>query len=289
MIMDNYEIFLKVVETGNITRAAQILNYTQSGVSHAIASLEKEMGFTLFTRSKSGVSLTENAAEILPEIRRIVNMKAGLKEKCFAINHEVKGVLRLAVSTSIITQHIPSLVRDFRDMYSDVEIELINGTYDEICDALRDGRAGIGFLPEPYCLEFDRIPFIKDRMVAVFDKGNPLAEKDSVTLREVAACPLISQFKGCEGLMDTILGPFRSDADIRYNFYEDSAMLSLVEEGLGAGFIMDCALDKFSYDIKAVPLSPEIYRVVYCVTRKDEPVTHLTRVFRDFAVSRGNV
>ena len=39
MDMDNYEIFLKVAETGNITRAAQILNYTQSGVSHAIAAL----------------------------------------------------------------------------------------------------------------------------------------------------------------------------------------------------------------------------------------------------------
>ena len=73
--MDNYEIFLKVAETGNITRAAQILNYTQSGVSHAIAALEKETGFPVFVRSKTGVALTENAKEILRTIkRRIVSL-----------------------------------------------------------------------------------------------------------------------------------------------------------------------------------------------------------------------
>ena len=55
MILSKYEIFLKTAEIGNITRTAEVLHYTQAGISHAIAALEKETGFPLFIRGSSGV------------------------------------------------------------------------------------------------------------------------------------------------------------------------------------------------------------------------------------------
>ena len=55
---DRYEIFLKVCETGSFSKAAEALNYTQSGISHAINSLENELGVQLFVRRRSGVTLT---------------------------------------------------------------------------------------------------------------------------------------------------------------------------------------------------------------------------------------
>ena len=58
MILNRYEIFLKTAEIGNITKTAEILHYTQAGISHAIAALEKETGFSLLARSASGVTLT---------------------------------------------------------------------------------------------------------------------------------------------------------------------------------------------------------------------------------------
>ncbi|MDY5975362.1 MAG: LysR family transcriptional regulator [Anaerovoracaceae bacterium] len=283
MDMDNYEIFLKVAETGNITRAAQILNYTQSGVSHAIAALEKETGFPVFVRSKTGVALTENAKEILPEIRRIVSMKSGLREKISAINNDVRGVLRIAVFTGMITEYMPRLMRDFQAVYPDVEFDLFNGTYDEICDVLRDGRAGLGFLPEPYCLEFDCIPFAVNSIYAVFSSDHPLAKRKRVSIEECIRYPVISEFKGCEGILDQILGEWKDRADIRYNFYEGSAMLSLVEKGFGVGFVRDTTLRNYAMEISAAELSPKVETRIYAVTKKGEHLTYLARVFRDFA------
>lgn len=53
-VRDRYEIFLKVCETGNFTKAAEALNYTQSGISQMMAGLEEELGVQLFARAKKG-------------------------------------------------------------------------------------------------------------------------------------------------------------------------------------------------------------------------------------------
>ena len=61
--MTRYQVFLKVVETGSFTRAAQELDYTQSAVSQMVHSLEEELSATLLLRSKSGVTLTADGEE----------------------------------------------------------------------------------------------------------------------------------------------------------------------------------------------------------------------------------
>ena len=59
---DRYEIFLKVCETGSFSKAAEALNYTQSGISQMMAGLEEELGVKLFARINRGVTLTDNTS-----------------------------------------------------------------------------------------------------------------------------------------------------------------------------------------------------------------------------------
>lgn len=95
--VDRYEVFLKVCETGSFSKAAEALNYTQSGISQIIAGLEEELGVQLFARFKRGVALTDNATRLLPFIREMVNQKSKLRQAAYEINHKVEGKLRLAV------------------------------------------------------------------------------------------------------------------------------------------------------------------------------------------------
>lgn len=83
MILNRYEIFLKTAEIGNITKTAEILHYTQAGISHAIAALEKETGFSLLARSASGVTLTENGKRLLPVFCQALFPKKSVKIPCF--------------------------------------------------------------------------------------------------------------------------------------------------------------------------------------------------------------
>lgn len=93
MILNRYEIFLKTAEIGNITKTAEILHYTQAGISHAIAALEKETGFSLLARSASGVTLTENGKRLLPYIQTLVNDQHGLSQAIYDINETVAGTV----------------------------------------------------------------------------------------------------------------------------------------------------------------------------------------------------
>ena len=63
---DRYEIFLKVCETGSFSKAAEALNYTQSGISQMMAGLEEELGVQLFARINRGVTLTDNGTRLCP-------------------------------------------------------------------------------------------------------------------------------------------------------------------------------------------------------------------------------
>ena len=114
MGLNRYEIFLKVAEVGNITRAAELLHYTQAGVSHSIAALEREAGVPLLIRGSNGVTLTENGKRLIQPIQTLVNDQRALEQSIFEINEVVAGTLRLGAFTSVAAQWLPFLIRDFQ-------------------------------------------------------------------------------------------------------------------------------------------------------------------------------
>lgn len=79
MSLTKYEILLKTAECGSFTRAAQELNFTQSGISHAVSSLEAELGTTLVVRSHGGVSLTADGRALLPYFREMCALQHQLE------------------------------------------------------------------------------------------------------------------------------------------------------------------------------------------------------------------
>lgn len=92
---------MKVVELGSLTKAADALGFTQSGVSHAISSLEEELGFTLLLRGRSGVRLTPNGEQLLKPIREMLNWNEQLKQVAASIHGLETGTVRIGTFTSV--------------------------------------------------------------------------------------------------------------------------------------------------------------------------------------------
>ena len=82
----SYEVFSKVVERGTLAQAAAELNVTPSAVSHSISQLETELGFPLLIRNRTGVTLTEDGAQVLPIIQSIQNLEEQLSQVADNIN-----------------------------------------------------------------------------------------------------------------------------------------------------------------------------------------------------------
>lgn len=113
-IRDRYEIFLKVCETGSFSKAAEALNYTQSGISQMMAGFEEELGVQLFARAKKGVTLTDNGRMLMPYIQEMTNQKDKLRQAAFNINHKIEGKLRIGSFSSVTAMWMPEVIHYFK-------------------------------------------------------------------------------------------------------------------------------------------------------------------------------
>lgn len=261
-IVNRYEIFLKVVEFGNITRASEALNYTQSGVSHAIAALEKETGFSLFIRNSNGVTLTDNGKQVLTSIQNLVNQQRNLAQTIFSINNVVAGTIRIGTFTSVSSQWLPSIIHSFKKIYPLVEFELLAGNYDEITTWIMQGKIDCGFLttPVPDTLYF--LPLKKDPMLVLLYPEHPLATKKTLSLNEVIKEPFIIPMKGSDNDIRAVLCSTSETIKAKYTLNDDFSVMSMVEHGFGISIMPELILRNFTFNLSIKPLNPPTYRTI---------------------------
>ena len=75
------EILMTAVDLGSFSRASEVVGYTQSGLTHLVNSLEREIGFPLIVRSHNGISLTEQGRDLMPDIRQFLQANAILENR----------------------------------------------------------------------------------------------------------------------------------------------------------------------------------------------------------------
>ena len=155
MTLFSYEIFDAVARQGSFNKAAQQLHLTPSAISHAIAVMEEELGFALFNRGKNGVSMTSYGASLYPSIRAVLNSDEALKQSIARLNGLEKGKVKLGAFNSVCASLLPGLLKSFAAQYPQIEIEVYQGTYDDVKEWLRTGQVDIAFLSSTCKEEFN--------------------------------------------------------------------------------------------------------------------------------------
>ena len=277
-----YEIFLEVAKLGNITMAADALSYTQSGVSHAIAAMEREAGCTLFHRSKTGVTLTENGKALLPLVQELVNKQHSLTQAMDAISNRVAGTLRIGSFTSFTATWMARIIRDFTEKYPEVRIELTNGTYGEIEDGITDGKLDCGFLSAIENDPLDFHPLFEDRMLVIAAPAHEIAEYDAVPLRELKSYSLISQFKEADHDIRQIFSRAKARPKMQYILNDDISVMGMVAHSESIALMPEMMLETASFDLVAIPLDPPQHRTIGLATLPIKETTLLVRTFIDF-------
>ena len=276
---NRYEVFLKVAELGNITRAAEALNYTQSGVSHSIAALEREAGFPLFLRGSGGVALTERGRRLLAPVQELVNRQRNLAQAIHEINDVVCGTLRLGTFTSVSAQWLPWIIRDFQRSCPGVEFDLRAGDYDEIGDWIRREKIDCGFLSAPVPEGLSFRPLKEDPMKVILPVGHPLAERGSLTLPEIAQEPFIIPMKGSDNDIQALLRRSGVSVRVRYALNDEFSVMSMVEHGFGVSIMPELILRNFRFSLLSRDLSPEAHRTLGIASLPSERVSVVGRTF----------
>lgn len=288
MILSKYEIFLKTAEIGNITRTAEVLHYTQAGISHAIAALEKETGFPLIIRGSSGVSLTEEGKRLLSAVQSLVNEQNNLQQTISDINGITSGSLRIGTFSSVATHWMPEIIKEFQEKYPQITFDLRFGDYDEITEMILRGQIDCGFLTAPVREGLDFAPLYRDPMHVLLPQGHPLAAKEKITLEEVKREPIIMQVKGSDNDIRNILDRDKKKYIVKYTVSDDFSVMAMVRSGFGITIFPEMLWSNYkACDAMEIrPMEPEQHRTIGIATLPQNEMSVLAKAFRKFMLKR---
>ena len=146
MTLTDCQLLSIVAQLGTFAAAAERLHITPSAVSHAVSGVEAECSFPLFTRTKSGVTLTAAAEKLMPAIQQMLASSESLDQSIAQINGMHKGALRLGVFNSACVTWLPKIVPGFRAAFPGIDVQIYQGSYDDITGWLKTGAVELGFL-----------------------------------------------------------------------------------------------------------------------------------------------
>ena len=185
MTLFTYEIFEAVVQEKSFQKAANRLNMTPSAVSHAIATMEKEVGFSLFVRGKQETVLTTHGEVLLPYVRSVLNSEESLKEAIAEVRGLEKGTVKLGGFNSVCSVWIPVIVKKFQETYPNIRIEIYQGTYADLVEWLKNGTIDLCVMSGVDSAGFEYTPLYRDRLLCVVPKGFETINKNYITFEEM--------------------------------------------------------------------------------------------------------
>lgn len=260
--MNRYIALQKIIELGSFTKAAESLGYTQSSISQMIASLESELSIKLLTRSRYGIKLTIEGADLYPYIERSIYQYRSMLEKADEIKGLEAGIIRVGTISSVTCHWMPQLINGFKKEYPNVQFLFHQGDYTLIPEWIASGQIDFGFInPNANsCLNTQTIK--SGKMLAVLPRNHPLAKQNSIQLADLADEPYILLE---EGHYSEPIAAFEAAGiipNIQYTIHDDYAIMMMVEEGLGISILAELILRRANYDIVCLPLNPSITRTL---------------------------
>ena len=271
MSLAKYEILLKVAECGSFTRAAQQLNFTQSGISHAVSSLETELGTTLVVRSHGGVSLTADGRALLPYFREMCALQHQLEQKAADLRGLDTGLVRVATFTSVSEKWMPYILKSFQELYPKIEFELLPSNFNsEITEWVTHGQADCGFVSLPVESHLDSWLLQRDQWKVIVPCNHPLAGRDPFPPEALEKYPVILLDEGDDYEIQEVFDTLNIRPNIQYTVQQDQTILAMVSSGLGISIIEELMLQRCVYPLVSCRLPRPFYRNIgICVKDKN--------------------
>jgi len=285
MSLLSYNIFDAVARKQSFLEASKILNLTPSAVSHSISSLESKLGFQLFIRSRNGVKLTSEGELILAHARAVLHSEEQLQQEAAHINGLEKGTVVIGAFSSVCINWIPDIAKSFRDLYPNIEINIMQGDYEDVLNWTKTGVVDIGFSTLPVKGDLEETPLYRDRLLCITPKDYKPVHSTYVTIDDIKEQPLIVQQEGYN--LDTMNFIKKHNLSVRpqYIIDDDRAILAIVESGLGISIVPELILNKVNLNVNVYPIETNEFRTIGLVTQKKQLLSPATLKMYDHIIS----
>lgn len=249
MTLQQLKYLVAIADSGlNITAAAERLYTSQPGISKQLKLLEQELGVQLFTRKgKSLTAITPAGKDVIGRARRIMREVENIRNLASDLSGEQEGTLSIATTHTQARHVLPDVIREFRERYPKVNLELQQGTSEQIAELVAANRVdfaiatgsrqlfpGLVLLP---CYSWDRIVLVPN--------GHPLTGNKELSLRVLAGYPLVTYVFGATG--ESSLKKAFADQGLEPNVVftarDADIIKTYVRMGMGVGIVAPMAYE----------------------------------------------
>lgn len=231
------QVLLTVVECQNFSTAALKLDISQAAVSRAIAALEDELGVSLLTRGRFGARPTLIGERVIHHAQRILQVREDIEAEINLAKGLDGGRVRIASFRSAATHLLPPMIARFSHRFPNVEVSLVEDDPTGVEHALREGKVDIGLVPLPRSSEdLETWEIARDEFVVLLPESATVPEK--LTWEELSAYSFILLNYGeCTSVVQSHWAKWRQSFKVAYEIKEDSTIVSMVAQGLGAAVL----------------------------------------------------
>ena len=280
----NAKVFLTVAEEGSFRKAADVLGYTQAGISYIINTMEEITGLCLFIREHGGVRLSAEGAALLPLFREMNRCECQLEQAIDDLNGLERGSIRVQIFDSISIHWLPGIIKKFHADYPGIKIELITEE-----DSLRaeemvlNGEVDCGFFLTAVSAKLEVFPLIEESLKAIVSLEHPLADKEYFPIAELGNYPFISmKYDNNTGISEI----FRSRGVIPNTVFcmdSDYASMAMVSKNLGYCIFPELLLQDIPYELHCMEFDEPQKRTISIGTRSMETCSKACRKFIEYA------
>lgn len=260
-----------IAKTGTFSDAALQLDLSQSAVSHAIATLETELGVILLNRGRQGAVLTPVGEAVTTEAQHVLERLEKICQQAQLAKGLQSGQVRLGGFRSVATHILPAVIERFRQQYPGISVTIDEYNHYFRCeDSLRQGRIDIGFSYLPTSAEFEAWELLRDEYVVLLPPAaTPINAQ--LTWEQLLSYPLIQTppGDGCRYNIEQYLTRHNQPLKFAYDVREDSTIVSMVRRGLGATIMARLAAEPIPDDITVAQLPEPFERIIGVVTLVD--------------------
>lgn len=255
------EILMTTVDLGSFTKASEVVGYTQSGLTHMMDALEREVGFPLLQRDHYGIQLSPQGRQLMPAIREFLQANANLENQINAISEQKREVIRIAAYASIAMHWMPEVLYRYKRVCPDVSVDLrmVDNAL-EPYELLESGRTDVIFASRQNYSFCDWTPLYDDKMYALLPKDYPLNGRSRFPLKEFAGQDFLMPFGRFDIDVDAAMEQVGVKLNARVSRVDDETVIRMVGRGLGVSMMTELMVRGRTDDVLCVPVDPPALR-----------------------------
>ena len=266
------EALMKVLETGSLTSAAEELVYSQTGLTNMMNSLENELGITLLSRGKTGVSLTSAGYELLPQLQNLLSSSQAVESRLAYIKEKNSTTFRVGAYSSVARHWLPAILERYKTSSPDTEMIFSSQDITEAYNVVKDGSIDCSIVSYQKNLMtgLKWVPLRDDPLVAVLPETYSI-DKETFPLENFADMEFLVPSGGWLKDYGPIFSGIKKLPNFRETNLDDGTIASMISHGLGVSIMSKLVMQGISENVAAVPIDPPASRKLGIIYKANTP------------------